>query len=325
VNLRALGIALLSCVALVLASGAALGHGTRTASVEIRETAPGVAEIAVRSRIRDDGLALSVEAPCALEPVTAAPDDSAKLLALRCPDAVAGARLTVAGLGPLHTEAVVLTTFADGRTASHLVEPAEPSLELPRREGWLDVARSFVRLGAVHVLTGYDHLLFLLALVLWLKRPRAVLAAESAFTVSHSLSFSATALGVLHVAPAPAEACIALSLVLLALDLGRGPAPNAARGAAAAFVFGLVHGLGFAGGLAEAGVPDHDAASALVGFGLGVELGQVAFLLAALALVHLAQKQRTAFARVECVAPVLVGAVATSWLIERTLVCLTTN
>jgi hydrogenase/urease accessory protein HupE len=190
------------------------------------------------------------------------------------------------------------------------------------------IAAGYVRLGFEHILTGYDHLLFLTALVLLLRRPRAVLLAETAFTISHSLSFSATALGLVRVSAPAAEAAIALSLVLVALDIGKdgdasnaggGVGANAKKGAAMAFVFGLVHGLGFAGGLREIGLPEQHVPLALAGFAAGVEVGQVAFLAVVLLLVHLAVR-RVPRARFEPALAAVIGAVASYWLVERTLV-----
>src|ERR1019366_3355702 len=186
------------------------------------------------------------------------------------------------------SDVVVWATFADGTTSSHIVKTGEPTFELRSGASGWTVVRQYVRLGVVHILTGYDHLLFLLLLVLLLRRVRSVLLAETAFTLSHSLSFSATALGWVHVSSTAAEACIALSLVLLAADVRiRGTPAPAWRGARMAFVFGLVHGLGFAGGLREIGLPERAVAPALVSFGAGVELGQVAFLAVALGGLYL--------------------------------------
>src|SRR6185503_15521615 len=160
-------------------------------------------------------------------------------------------------------------------------------------------------------------------LVLVLRRPRAVLLAETAFTLSHSLTFAATALGWLHVPSAWAEACIALSLVLLALDVERPgvPAPSAMRGAAGALVFGLVHGLGFAGGLRELGLPDQAVLPALVGFGAGVELGQVAFLALVLLLSSLASRLKV-WPRLVLASGYAAGAVSSFWLLQRVWLCL---
>jgi hypothetical protein len=179
-----------------------------------------------------------------------------------------------------------------------------------------------MRLGVVHIGTGDDHLLFLLLLVLLLRSARSVLLAETAFTLSHSVSFSATALGWIHVSSAGAEACIALSLVLLAAEIEpRGPPADAWRGARLALVFGLVHGLGFAGGLREIGLPERAIAAALVSFGAGVELGQVAFLALLLGGLHLMRDARM-LPRLRWAAVYGAGSISAFWLIERTAVCL---
>ena len=159
--------------------------------------------------------------------------------------------------------------------------------------------------------------------MLLLSRVRSVLLAETAFTLSHSLSFSATALGWLHVSSTAAEACIALSLVLLAADVRvRGaPPPARARGAWLALVFGLVHGLGFAGGLRGIGLPEHAVAPALVSFGAGVELGQVAFLAVVLGGPASGSGTRASSRAPKIVAVYAAGSVSMWWLFERTAVC----
>jgi hydrogenase/urease accessory protein HupE len=193
------------------------------------------------------------------------------------------------------------------------------------------VCRSYVKLGVVHILTGYDHLLFLVGLVLLLRRARAVLLAETAFTISHSLSFSGTATGLLRVSAPAAEAAIALSLILLALDIGKPEGASVRllqrQGIVMAFVFGLVHGLGFAGGLREIGLPEAHVPLALLGFASGVEVGQVAFLLVMLALLSLAERA-LARHRVEAgirLGSVAIGSLATYWFLERTLVLLSSR
>jgi hydrogenase/urease accessory protein HupE len=196
------------------------------------------------------------------------------------------------------------------------------SLTLPlAARARLAVAAAYVRLGIVHIATGFDHLLFLLALALQLWRLRAVLLAETAFTLSHTLSFSATALGLVQLAPAAAEACIALSLVLLARELVVGRRISPARGALVALAFGLVHGLGFAGGLREIGLPEHDVGLALVGFGAGVEMGQVAFLALVLLVLHAAAVARRRDL-VGHVGGLGIGSVGAFWLCQRLWVLL---
>jgi hypothetical protein len=270
----------------------------------------------------DPSIGVDAEAGCTLD----AAGDSASLFdrawLLACPGGITGHALSLHGLGPVVSEVVVWASFADGTTRSHIVKPGEPRFELRAATSGWSVVREYVRLGVVHILTGYDHLLFLLLLVLLLKRARSVLLAETAFTLSHSLAFSATALGWIHVSSTAAEACIALSLVLLAADVKvRGLPARAWQGARMAFVFGLVHGLGFAGGLREIGLPERAVAPALVSFGAGVELGQVAFLALVLAGLHLA-RHATVLPRAKLAVVYAAGSLSAYWLLERTLVCL---
>ena len=305
--------ALFALAALLLFVGSARAHGMRTASLRIDEVGPTRALVRFSAPVAD-----------AAEPVlpgdcaSAEASEIAGVYTLDCPDGLAGRTFGARGLGAAVNDATVFVRFRDERTASHLLTAAAPTWDVPREDGALDVVRSYVRAGVLHIARGADHLLFLALLVLILRRPRAVLLAETAFTLSHSLAFTATALGWLRVRPAPVEACIALSLVLLALDLARAQPASSARGAGLALVFGLVHGLGFAGGLREAGLPDAHAAIALLGFGAGVEIGQIAFLVLALVVTGALARLR-AFPRIVNAAATAIGGIATAWLIERVL------
>jgi hydrogenase/urease accessory protein HupE len=288
----------------------------RSAYVEIVEQAAGHAYVTVRAQVPVTGLAISAEAPCTLEGAGA--DENVRVLA--CPGSIGGARLHIDGLGPLVSEAVVYTSLAGGASTTTLVTPERPSFALPQAHApWLSIARQYVTLGVEHILTGGDHLLFLLGLVVVLRRVRAVLLAETAFTLSHTITFSASALGWIHVSAPAVEACIALSLVLVALEARRSGSQRTLQGAALAFVFGLVHGLGFAGGLAEIGLPDRAIPAALAGFAAGVEIGQVAFLAAVLALFALAARAHAP--KVErglvVAATYAVGSIGCFWLFER--------
>ena len=315
----------------LLFSGRAAAHGVRTPSIDVTEVAPGIAAVRVREVLPGDGVRATFAQPC----VTSA-DGEGDVETTRCPASLVGHRLSVDGLGPVFPEAIVVVTLLSGDRTSHVVTAAAPAFEIAGTPAGLALGEGYVWLGVKHILTGYDHLLFLLGLVFLLRRPRSVMIAESAFTVSHSVSFSAAALGMVHVSPAAAEAAIALSLVLVALDIGRTPIPPRARdGAAVAFLFGFVHGLGFAGGLSEIGVPDHDVAFSLLGFAAGVELGQVAFLalvlLSAAPAAHVTRDVRSRLAdglrRARVPLPrtplpaLLIGGISAYWLIERLLAC----
>jgi hypothetical protein len=297
-------------------------HSQRTAAITLDELEPGTARVQVRLSAPDPSFRVRIPEACQISDA-ASVDDLRHAFTLRCPSALAGQTLSVTGLGPVLGEAVLSLSLQDGRVLSHLLLPETPSWRIPEPGSTLSVATDYVRLGVEHILAGVDHLLLLALLVLVLRRPRAVLLAETAFTLSHSLTFAATALGWLHVPSAWAEACIALSLVLLALDVERPghPAPSALRGAAAALVFGLVHGLGFAGGLQELGLPEQAVLPALVGFGLGVELGQVAFLAVALLLASLAARLKH-WPRIVLAGGYAAGTVSSFWLIQRVWLCL---
>ncbi len=286
----------------------ASAHAMRSVLVEIEETGRGRASVHVKSSVPDAPIEVAIDG-CTLDAALATCADGS----------LAGHVVTVRGLGPVLSEAVVWTRAEDGATVSHLLTRADPSWTLPARASGFTraIARQYVSLGVAHILTGWDHLLFLVLLVLTLRAPRKVLVAETAFTASHTISYTATSLGWIHVSPAAAETCIALSLVLVALDVGRAEAKS---GAALAFAFGLVHGLGFAGGLAEIGLPDRDAGAALAGFAAGVELGQVAFLALVLLAVHFAARLR-AWPRIAVAGAYASGAVSASWVIERALAC----
>lgn len=312
---------LLAIVVVTLVSPTASAHGMRTAYLEVTEGAPGVAAASFQTTANDPLVTPRFPAGCAVE-TTDPPGARQRAYVVRCEGPLTGREIGVDGLGPVISEAVVRVALSDGGSASGLVTREQPTLLLRARASRPAVAGEYVKIGIEHILTGPDHLLFLLALVLYLRRPRQVLAAETAFTVSHSLSFSATALGLVHVAPRAAEACIALSLVLLAAEVvrRRDEAPSTLAGALSALVFGLVHGLGFAGGLGAIGVPDDAAAVALVGFGVGVELGQLAFL--AVVLVVAASLTRLVRpARLGLAGGYVVGVAGAFWLFERLWLC----
>ncbi len=315
----------LSLLLLLLPRGAA-AHGTRSATVHVQEPAPGHVLVRVRTLDAADHVTAGFDPPCREDAVLAGDTEDRNDLGVAphvqgfaCDGPLAGRTLVLAGLDPIVSEAIVSATFADGRTMSAVVHTDDPRVDLPAAPSFFSVARQYIRLGVVHIGGGADHLMFLALLVLALRTPKKVILAETAFTISHSLSFSATALGLVRVSSAAAEACIAVSLVLVALDIGRRKErPSAREGAMTALLFGLVHGLGFAGGLREIGIPESQVGAALAGFAVGVEIGQLAFLAVVLALVGWLAKRRW-FAAWESRAAVLAGGVALYWFADRTL------
>jgi hydrogenase/urease accessory protein HupE len=195
-----------------------------------------------------------------------------------------------------------------------------------------EVAATYLRLGVEHILFGLDHLLFVLALVILVRDWRRVAVTVTAFTIAHSMTLAAATLGFVNVPGPPVEATIALSIMLVCVEIlnaRRGkPSLTARLPWLVAFSFGLLHGFGFAGALAEVGLPQHAIPAALLFFNLGVEIGQLAFVAAVLAAGGLfrtamalrlepALIQRTVN-RLDVFAAYAIGTVAAFWLIERT-------
>jgi len=180
------------------------------------------------------------------------------------------------------------------------------------------VVVDYTRLGVEHILTGFDHLLFVVALTLLVRRRRALVMTITAFTVAHSLTLAATVLGLVSVPTAPVEATIALSIVLVCAEC-LGPADSFTRRAPwlVAFAFGLLHGMGFASALMEIGLPEKHIPAALLCFNLGVELGQLAVIGAVLAVRALAARFRLARPALTRGVLYAMGATAAFWSIDR--------
>jgi len=237
-----------------------------------------------------------------------------------------GATLSVRGIEASRIDVIVRISWLTGETISGALYPAAPEFIVPGGPAVSDatvahVAWSYLGLGIEHILLGYDHLLFVLGLMLLVDSWRMLLKTISAFTVAHSVTLAAAVLGLVHVPPAPVEALIAMSIVLLALELTRplDTPPTLARRYPwlVAFVFGLLHGLGFAGALSEVGIPPDRIALALLCFNLGVEAGQLAFVLAMLAPLGLARRCVQRWPQARLVPAYTIGALAMAWTFER--------
>jgi hydrogenase/urease accessory protein HupE len=200
------------------------------------------------------------------------------------PRGLAGARIGVTGLDERRTDALVHVARTDGTTWQEVLRPGHASVVVPAAASKATVALAYLLLGVRHILSGVDHLLFVLGLLLLVGDRRRLLWTVTAFTAGHSVTLSLAALGVVHIAPRPVELLIALSIFVVAVELSR-PAEARRLGRrpwVLAFVFGLLHGLGFAGALAQVGLPPREIPLALASFNVGIELGQLAFLVVAI-------------------------------------------
>ncbi len=231
--------------------------------------------------------------------------------------------ISIAGLDATNTDVLLRLEFIDGTSQSVLLTPAKRSFLIPAEASSLQIMGTYTWLGITHILLGVDHLLFVFALLLIVSNMRRLLWTITAFTVAHSITLAGATLGFVHVPQQPVEAVIALSILFLAMEIvhtKRGRPGVAARWPwLVAFIFGLLHGFGFAGALAEVGLPQQAIPLALVFFNLGVELGQLFFVVTVVLLgwvLHQLQQPKL-MDRAETVAIYSIGSLATFWLFER--------
>ncbi len=228
--------------------------------------------------------------------------------------------IRVDGLDRTLTDVFVQIHRIDGSVASVVLKPAAAAFELGEETSSAPLLAYF-RIGVDHIIFGYDHLLFVLGLCL-LVRPAQLLLTVTAFTVAHSITLGLSTLAGITLPGPPVESVIALSLILLAreaITLQRGGRSLTSQYSwAIAFGFGLVHGFGFAGALADIGLPKDQEIWALLLFNLGVEAGQVAFVIAlAVLAAGLTYVARNWLSRGKIAAAYLVGVSGTIWLVER--------
>jgi hydrogenase/urease accessory protein HupE len=237
---------------------------------------------------------------------------------------LSGKRIDFVGLQATITDVLVRVQMLDGTYSTTLASPSRPWIDIATSRGWLAVAGAYLQHGIEHILFGYDHLLFVLALILIVRSARVLLLTVTAFTVAHSITLSLATLGVVRVPGPPVEAAIALSILLLACEIIRSKQGQVGLTAKwpwlVAFSFGLLHGFGFASALAEIGLPQKDIPLALFAFNVGVEIGQLIFIAVVLSL--LACARRIQFPPVveryaSTVATYAIGIVAAFWFIER--------
>ena len=253
---------------------------------------------------------------------------------LRCTGGIVGGSIAIGGLAATMTDVIVRLSRADNSVQTVRLTPSAPSFTVEAVPGQWEVAATYLKLGVEHILLGIDHLLFVLALIILVKGWRRLVGTITAFTIAHSITLAAATLGFVRVPGPPVEAVIALSILFVAGEIihrrrGR-PGLTERWPWIVAFIFGLLHGLGFAGALSEVGLPQHAIPVALLFFNAGVEIGQLFFIACILAvtagsvLITKSAGQngdiaKRAFATSDAVAAYIIGTVAAFWLVERTL------
>ncbi len=314
---------------LALAASPAAAHELRPAYLELRESASQEVDVLWKTPMRGEmrlALAPVLSGPAEeITPVTTRESGGAAVQnwRLRLAEPLRGRTLHIDGLSATMTDALVRVEFADGTNWVARLTPQAPSVAIPAVPAGGEVARTYFSLGLEHILLGVDHLLFVLALMLVTTGARRLAWTITAFTVAHSITLALATLGVVRVPSAPVEAVIALSIAFVAAEVVRATRGEETGWTArapwlVAFAFGLLHGLGFAGALAEIGLPQGQIPLALLFFNVGVEAGQLAFVAAAAAAVAVLRPLRHRLPAGAAVAPpYAIGVLAMYWVIER--------
>jgi hydrogenase/urease accessory protein HupE len=211
----------------------------------------------------------------------------------------------------------------DGSSSSTILNPTKTSYSVPIKSSNLEVVSTYTWLGITHILMGYDHLAFVFTLLLLVGSVRQLLWTVTSFTIAHSITMAGATLGIVEIPQKPVEAVIALSILFLALEVihkrdGKYTIASSYPWVVA-FIFGLLHGFGFAGALAEIGLPQNAITIALLFFNIGVEIGQLIFIVLVVTIAIALQKLTTPLfiKRVELIAIYIIGTVSSFWLIDR--------
>jgi hydrogenase/urease accessory protein HupE len=304
-------LVLVALVALcVLVPRTARAHEMSMAEMEVRETSPGeflwrwTAASDKRPMVSD--LVPRWPAHCTDDPE-----------GLHCGTAGLKGTLEMEGVGKRYSAAIVKVMWLDGQHRVYTLTGAQPNVQLygsaEDRRGWSEIAKSYTILGVEHILMGIDHLFFVAGLLFLVGFNRRLIATITAFTLAHSVTLALSALGLITLRSPPVEATIAVSIVLVASEALRERDTLARRmPALVSFLFGLVHGLGFAGALKDIGLPESHLPLALLTFNVGVEIGQLMMVLLAFGVVRLPILQRY-IGHARRPALYAVGAVAAYW------------
>lgn len=326
---RVLAVAL----GVALAAGAADAHEARPGFLELRETGPetysflwkkptgGEMEIQIAPMV-PDGCRLATPDRQQLTPGVMIVRGT-----LQCSGGLAGKIIAIAGLEATITDVLVRLHHADGRLESHLLRPANPSVTLGAVTSASARALGYVQLGVQHILLGVDHLLFVLGLLLIVSDRWMLVKTITSFTVAHSITLAIATLGYASAPLAPLNAAIALSILFLGPEIvrrWRGETSFTIRHPwVVAFAFGLLHGFGFASGLTAMGLPKAEIPLALLLFNVGVEVGQVAFVLLVILLERSFRVLEVRWPRLIARLPgYSVGTLGAYWTIQRTLMLL---
>ena len=329
-------LALLATIVTLVAAPPVAAHELQPGFLELKEVAPGRYD--VLWKLPSLGETSDVRMPLApIFPETCRQLGEARTersgtawvftARLDCKGGLAGRMLAIEGLEAFTTDVLVRVQQADGRVETHLLKPVQPSVTLRSADDLRRGAWAYLYLGIEHILLGVDHLLFVLGLLLIVRDRWMLVKTVTAFTIAHSITLAVATFGIATVPAAALNAAIALSILFLGPEIvrrWRGETSFTIRHPwVVAFAFGLLHGFGFASGLAQLGLPKGEIPLALLLFNVGVELGQLAFVL----LIVLLER---AFRQLQIHWPIIVqrlpgyvvGALGAFWTIQRVAILL---
>lgn len=319
---------LLAILVQMIIGSSAMAHELRPAYLDMRETATNEFAVLWKVPALDDlrlGLYVRLPDVCKAKTETVRTiHDGAyfERWSVACPNGLKGQEIVIDGLRSTVTDALARIEYRDGTKQIARFTPEKPTLLVASGQSGLEVAETYFLLGVDHILTGFDHLLFVLALLLLIHDRWMLVKTVTAFTIAHSITLAGATLGYISLPQKPVEATIALSIAFVASELVK--ARSGERRLSedypwiVAFVFGLLHGFGFAGALKETGLPQTDISLALLTFNLGVEAGQLTFIAAALVVFRAASILVTVpLAPARLSAAYLIGTTSMVWLVAR--------
>jgi hypothetical protein len=321
-------LAIIALLAWTVFASAAAAHEVRPAYLEIQQSAPDTYRVTWKQPVMGEVAVHLVphlssgwlEAKPADQ--YAAPGFMIRVWTVSSTTPLDGQTVAVEGLPDTITDVLLRIRPLKGDVRETVLRPEAPTYRIEMAGGQAASLLALLRLGVEHILTGPDHLLFVLGLILIVRDRWTLLKTVSAFTLAHSLTLAAAAFGLISLPPALLEALIALSILFLApevLRVRRGETSLAIRYPwIVAFAFGLLHGMGFAGGLTALGLEKSALLSAVVLFNLGVEIGQLAFIGVVLGLWAVLSRLHLRWPRVAYLAPAYaIGVAGAAWTIER--------
>jgi hypothetical protein len=326
-------IVLLAALLVVLAPLAARAHELQPAFLELREVGAGRYEVLWKQpSVGGVPMQITPVFPEVCRQVGDARTERAgtawlSTARVECSSGLAGQTIGIEGLEAFATDVLLRVQHADGGVETHVLKPIEPTATLrpvgDKQRGVL----AYLYLGIEHILLGIDHLLFVLGLLLIVRDRWMLVKTVTAFTIAHSLTLAVATFGVAQIAAAPLNAAIALSILFLGPEIvrtWRGETSFTIRHPwVVAFAFGLLHGFGFASGLAALGLPQGEIPLALLLFNVGVEIGQLAFVIVVILLERSFRLLEIHWPRVvEQLPGYLVGSLGAFWTIQRVAILL---